>query len=569
MEFAVASFKKTNLFFLLLVIILLACKDGDNDPQNDSPDLPVPEFEEAGRTFTFVNNCDEDIWLAAGGPITGGWQLNKSCMNDSDCVNTSTEGNWECNDENKCVLTLALPVSNSQRFWPRTGCNFDASGQCPDPQFNCCDTGGCTISGGDWGLDCASGGQSPFTVAEITLQNSPDTDFYDVSVIDGFNIPVEVKPVGVFAEPPENFPVDYWCGNPGGTKNESGGAGDRMNIPELDCPWDNLTSATSCDGNPGLRVVGMTPCMSNSDCPSPEICNNGVCGCTSNQDCKSPSTCNIGVNLCQCTGDDGCANGEICGVGNNQIIGYKVCGPFAGCATPKDLCALYFNQSSTPADFLDCNKKYPRTVQCGSDGDCPQLVGTIFGSESDCSCPTGTKCIQIAGEQWSCQMTCESGVCQSGTCSSDDDCTKLPNMNPSGTFMLCDESSGKCVSTNTSLFENTGINGQSCYSKVNTFNDVEFNAVSTFCSGCPTDCSDPPCEPWPMPDTECNDSCGNEQCSNPDWEENIKPLVRPFKKACPAAYSFPFDDHSGTFQCMNASGSDPLNYMITFCPDKS
>jgi hypothetical protein len=67
-----------------------------------------------------------------------------------------------------------------------------------------------------------------------------------------------------------------------------------------------------------------------------------------------------------------------------------------------------------------------------------------------------------------------------------------------------------------------------------------------------------------------SDNCVlNEQCSNPDWVENIEPLVRPFKKECPAAYSFPFDDHSGTFQCINASGSAPLDYMITFCPDEN
>jgi len=165
-------------------------------------------------------------------------------------------------------------------------------------------------------------------------------------------------------------------------------------------------------------------------------------------------------------------------------------------------------------------------------------------------------------------MMCVEGVCQSG-CLSNNDC-------PSGTFMLCD--SGMCLSTRTSLFLTTGFNGQSCYNAINSFNNMEFNAATTSCSGCPTDCANPPCAPWPIPsgnnctsttsDPPAGSSCGSAPCTNPDWVRNAQPLASAFKQACPAAYSFPFDDPTSTFQCLGSGSTSPLGYNITFCPSQ-
>jgi len=43
------------------------------------------------------------------------------------------------------------------------------------------------------------------------------------------------------------------------------------------------------------------------------------------------------------------------------------------------------------------------------------------------------------------------------------------------------------------------------------------------------------------------------------------------KDACPTAYTYPYDDMSSTFTCSNANekGTNLVNYVITFCPEKT
>lgn len=66
------------------------------------------------------------------------------------------------------------------RFWARTWC---------DPQTNHCETGDC----GDK-LECAgAGGRPPVTLAEITLKGWAGQDFYDLSLVDGFNVAATVS----------------------------------------------------------------------------------------------------------------------------------------------------------------------------------------------------------------------------------------------------------------------------------------------------------------------------------------------------------------------------------------
>lgn len=115
--------------------------------------------------MTLYNKCRYPVWPgiqpSAGKPILarGGFKLppNKS-------------------------YTLRLPASWSGRIWGRHGCSFDASGH------GRCATGDC---GG--ALFCNGiGGAPPATLAEITLGN--DQDFYDVSLVDGYNLAISITP---------------------------------------------------------------------------------------------------------------------------------------------------------------------------------------------------------------------------------------------------------------------------------------------------------------------------------------------------------------------------------------
>lgn len=115
----------------------------------------------SARIFTIINDCKETIWPA----ITPGENFNG--------------GGFALKPAQSIVFTA--PVSWSGRIWGRTGCNFDKSGN------GTCQTGSCGTS-----LKCAASGKPPASLAEFTLA-SPD--FYDVSLVDGFNIPIVVTPI--------------------------------------------------------------------------------------------------------------------------------------------------------------------------------------------------------------------------------------------------------------------------------------------------------------------------------------------------------------------------------------
>nr|XP_034600799.1 pathogenesis-related thaumatin-like protein 3.5 [Setaria viridis]TKW10935.1 hypothetical protein SEVIR_6G201600v2 [Setaria viridis] len=126
----------------------------------------APRLADSARVFTIVNLCETVIWPAVTpGSETfgagGGFELRPR----QSVVFTAPAGGW------------------SGRIWARTGCTFDASGN------GSCATGACGTA-----LKCGgASGEPPASLAEFTLA-SP-SDFYDVSLVDGFNLPVAVEPV--------------------------------------------------------------------------------------------------------------------------------------------------------------------------------------------------------------------------------------------------------------------------------------------------------------------------------------------------------------------------------------
>ncbi|KAL6654465.1 hypothetical protein ACP70R_007930 [Stipagrostis hirtigluma subsp. patula] len=123
-----------------------------------------------GIQLIVVNNCNESVWpglLGTAGhptPEYGGFHLAPG-------------------DE----AAFEVPLGWSGRVWPRRGCTFDARGR------GGCATGDCA------GLLRCSGraGAPPATVVEMTLGTARSPlHFYDVSLVDGFNAPASVTPVG-------------------------------------------------------------------------------------------------------------------------------------------------------------------------------------------------------------------------------------------------------------------------------------------------------------------------------------------------------------------------------------
>ncbi|MBA0801913.1 hypothetical protein Gohar_012251 [Gossypium harknessii] len=80
-----------------------------------------------------------------------------------------------------------VPTSWSGRLWGQTLCTENSSGK-----FSCL-----TEDCGSSTLECSSSGASPpATLAEFTLNGAEEVDFYDVSLVDGYNLPMMVSPNG-------------------------------------------------------------------------------------------------------------------------------------------------------------------------------------------------------------------------------------------------------------------------------------------------------------------------------------------------------------------------------------
>ncbi|CAM9205107.1 unnamed protein product [Phaeothamnion confervicola] len=92
------------------------------------------------------------------------------------------------------TITLTVPDKWSGRLWGRTGCKPDASGGIQ------CETGAC---GSRMACDGLSGG-TPATLAEITFDAGAqgNLDFYDISLVDGYNLPISMTPLAGTYVPP-------------------------------------------------------------------------------------------------------------------------------------------------------------------------------------------------------------------------------------------------------------------------------------------------------------------------------------------------------------------------------
>ncbi|KAJ7944885.1 Thaumatin [Quillaja saponaria] len=110
--------------------------------------------------FEIRNDCPYTVWAAAS--PGGGRRLERG----------QTWNLW------------VAPGTAMARIWGRTNCNFDGSGR------GRCQTGDCT-----GGLECKGWGVPPNTLAEYALNQYGNLDFYDISLVDGFNIPMDFYPL--------------------------------------------------------------------------------------------------------------------------------------------------------------------------------------------------------------------------------------------------------------------------------------------------------------------------------------------------------------------------------------
>lgn len=124
-----------------------------------------------GATFLLVNRCDYTVWpgilpnAGSAGLDTTGFELPTGSTRSF-----QAQPGW------------------SGRFWGRTGCSFD-----PNTGQGGCATGDC----GSNQIECnGNGAEPPATLAEFTIGSDGKQDFYDVSLVDGYNLPMIVEAAG-------------------------------------------------------------------------------------------------------------------------------------------------------------------------------------------------------------------------------------------------------------------------------------------------------------------------------------------------------------------------------------
>ncbi|XP_065016581.1 protein P21-like [Musa acuminata AAA Group] len=207
--------------------------------------LPLLFVVSHAATFDIVNQCSFTVWAAA--VPGGGRQLDQSQT-------------WTIN---------VNPGTTGGRVWARTDCSFDGSGS------GSCQTGDC---GGL--LECQGYGTPPNTLAEFALNQFQNMDFIDISLVDGFNVPMDFSPTsgdcrGIRCSADINGQCPAELRAPGGCNNPctvfktdeycctSGSCGPtnysmffKNNCPDAySYPKDDATSTFTCPGGTNYRVV--------------------------------------------------------------------------------------------------------------------------------------------------------------------------------------------------------------------------------------------------------------------------------------------------------------------------
>ncbi len=367
--------------------------------------------------FTINNYCSETIWVAAVPGITSG-----TITGGSNAGAITTPGGWEL-DAN-ATATVTVPGSYSGRFWGRTGCSFNVSDGCTGQTVNvngnnynianCCDTGGCTDGSGNFVLDCVNTGLPPATLAEFTLASAGGgQDNYDISMVDGGNIAVEIIPNS----------SDYSCsgnsnciftGNLPGTSSSTCSQ-------DSDCyPLFGFGYKWKCDPN-------LNMCVNPFFCGSPGCTDTGGCAPAGIAQADLPSSpwtgTNFAVSQANCPTELQLNNDQ------NQGTNY------VGCFAPQKFC----RQACTTDG--DCGPPY--TFNCGASGYCEQSQAdpVILGADCDTATTDG---ITTNGNLWACSGT-NSGSCF--TPGTNADCCGCPSWAPGYPNGAPD---GACVAGNNS-----------------------------------------------------------------------------------------------------------------------
>ncbi|SMR46430.1 unnamed protein product [Zymoseptoria tritici ST99CH_3D1] len=118
----------------------------------------------SGLQIVISNMCADKIWpgvvtQSSTGPTASGFELDSGANRTINVAN-----DWQ------------------GRVWGRTNCSFSSDGS----SQGSCTTGECGA------LNCRQAGNPPATLAEFTMDGGSDQTFYDLSLVDGYNLPMAI-----------------------------------------------------------------------------------------------------------------------------------------------------------------------------------------------------------------------------------------------------------------------------------------------------------------------------------------------------------------------------------------
>jgi len=295
------------------------------------------------RQVIIENNCNYNIWV-------GGWwsQIGTDSEGGTGYLLPPGRNNYTC-----------IPEPFNGRFWARTGCNFESDGLCAN-NAPCCESGNCITADNKFGLLCGKPGVPPVTIAEFNMLSwgvPPYQDYYDVSQVDGANVPMQIVPITNTFTSDESNP--YWCGTPGCTD-----ATCQKNFTLPSCSW------TYSAGNLSRHLQMIVPraCSSDSDCEN--------------------SVCDTHSRTCICEDSSDCGEFEECGAAMIPGVGLKyACGHNSGWYGAGGVCALNGNLGEP----LNCNETIPgqgtRTNLYQCNGANRLSCASNGAQETCCGCP--------------------------------------------------------------------------------------------------------------------------------------------------------------------------------------
>lgn len=231
---------------------------------NTSEIVVAPANQSTTHTLQFVNQCDIDTWYEFTNGGGGSPDPNIATGNTAFQDYLLTK---QLDTVPPVTKVLSITEYLNGAIYARTGC---------DPTTLICDTAQCPVISST--MVCQAGVQptNPVTKFELNMASSGTDGIYDVSMVNGFNVPGQVQSLAPVStdSPPGNSPYPFNCGQSGGALIQAPSlttATDQLGA----CPWTFTPPSTSPDAPQNYIWVSpgnTTDCTSDASCSGTDVC---------------------------------------------------------------------------------------------------------------------------------------------------------------------------------------------------------------------------------------------------------------------------------------------------------